>query len=88
MPTLRGGVAYRGDQLLQFGDEIAAWDAEQEYQYPIACPKEAACDKFYHLLLEADSSPETAQEYVGMILRAMKYEPCDKHPPRIRINAT
>jgi hypothetical protein len=86
LPILYGAVAYREDVLREFEAEIAAWDFKRAYPHPIPCPKGGACYKTYRLLVPADVSEVIAEEYVDMVLQAMENEPCENHPPFIRIN--
>jgi hypothetical protein len=86
MPILYGAVAYREDQLPNFDGEIAAWDLQRDYPYPIACPKGGACEVTYRLILEVNASDETSREFIGLVLRQMEQEQCDAHSPRIRMN--
>lgn len=86
MPILYGAVAYREDLLRQFEGELASWDFARVNERPIACPRGGVCDKAYRLVLEADASDESAREYVGMVLKAMERQSCDRHPPFIRMN--
>jgi len=86
LPILYGGVAYREDRLPQFDQEIASWDLSRVYPHPIACPSGGNCDKAYRLILEINTSDETAAELVQMVLDAMEHGPCNDHPARIRLN--
>jgi hypothetical protein len=86
MPILYGAVAYREDLVPQFQPEIDTWDLVETYPHPIACSKNPPCDKTYALMLEVNSSEETAKEYVDMVLGNMEQENCSEHAPRIRLN--
>jgi hypothetical protein len=86
MPILYGAVAYREDRIHNYEAEIASWDLTKTYAHPIACPKGGTCDKTYRLICEINAADETVHEQTDVVLRAMEYEDCAAHAPRIRIN--